>query len=267
MAKQRSGSESPKSGRKDGEPARPAGPEIPPPEDFKFLSSFLPEEETGAAEAARAMGPASFQEPAPPALPEPPEPAPAAIAFPPEEALHASPAAEEEEERNDLLCFQVAEEEYALDIRRVWEIIRPRAVTEIPRVPEFISGIISLRGEIVPVLDLRRRLGFQPAEFAYPTAKIVVAIHDGRRIGMAVDAVAHKIRVREGQVTPPTALPGAQESGFLTGVCRHEGRMIAILNADTVLGFRIGAADAEGTLRRGAGRAPDKTRGAAGGTP
>jgi len=134
-------------------------------------------------------------------------------------------------------------------------------------VPEFISGIISLRGEIVPVLDLRRRLGFAPAQVAYPAAKIVVAIHDGRRIGMAVDAVAHKIRVRESQVTPPTALPGAQESGFLTGVCRHGGRLIAILNADTVLGFRIGAADAEGDLRRGARGAPEKERGVAGGAP
>jgi len=285
MAKERTSSGRPKTGRENSSPARPAGPAVPPrqdpvetppesgslPEDFKFLSSFLPEGESGEAEDARADVPASFQEPEAPPSPESPSPDPSPgpdeFAFPPEEALHASAAVAVEEEGSDLLCFQVAEEEYAIDIRRVWEIIRPRDVTEIPRVAEFISGIISLRGEIVPVLDLRRRLGFPPAESVYPTAKIVVAIHDGRRVGMAVDAVAHKIRVREGQVTPPTALPGASESGYLTGVCRHEGRLIAILNADTVLGFQIGAADADANDRRGAKGAPGKPLGAAGGAP
>jgi purine-binding chemotaxis protein CheW len=163
-----------------------------------------------------------------------------AVAFPPEAVWNAS-GGEAEEAGSDLLCFTIANEEFAIDIQRVWEIIRPRRVTEIPGVPEFISGIIALRGEIVPVLDLRRRLGFPPTGTAQATAKIIVAVHDGRRIGMGVDAVSHKIHVLEDQVTQPNALIGGQESGFLTGVCRHQGRLIAILNADGVLAFQTGA--------------------------
>jgi purine-binding chemotaxis protein CheW len=138
----------------------------------------------------------------------------------------------------------VAGEEFAIDIRRVWEIIRVRPVTELPGVAGFISGIISLRGEIVPVLDLRRRLGFPPPQEPSPSAKIVVAIDEGRYVGLAVDAVAHKVRVPVSGITAPSALLGAQESGFLRGVCRHDGRLLAVLNADAVLDFDASALDA-----------------------
>lgn len=244
-------------------PVKAAAPETPessspqePAEDFKLHSSFLPEGEGEVAAESPAQKPVSTPEPAAPAPPSeaaPADPAliaPPAIEFPSEEVWHRS-GDEAEESGSDLLCFTIAQEEYAIDIQRVWEIIRLRPVTEIPGVPEFISGIIALRGEIVPVLDLRARLGFPPAEVAYPSAKIVVAIHEGRRIGMAVDAVSHKIHVLDSQMTQPAALLGAHESGFLAGVCRHQGRLIAILKAEAVLAFLVDPAiDADQAIRR-----------------
>jgi len=250
-----------------------AGRKDDPSKDFKYLSSFQRDGESVAPEAERAEGTESSAPPAPPES-APPEPAPPvaapaqpAIVFPPEAALHRTAGdreAEAEEEGSDFLCFSIAGEEYAIDIQRVWEIIRPRAVTEIPGVPEFISGIISLRGEIVPVLDLRRRLGFPAAEGTFPGAKIVVAIHDGRRVGLAVDAVSHKIRVLASQVSQPPVLLGARESGFLEGVCRHQGRLIGILDPDVVLGFGIGA-DGAPEIHREATVDSEKDRGGAGG--
>ncbi|OGP86321.1 MAG: hypothetical protein A2Y95_06050 [Deltaproteobacteria bacterium RBG_13_65_10] len=150
-----------------------------------------------------------------------------------------APRPEAEEATLDLLCFRVADEEFAIDIHRVWEIIRPRPVTDLPRVPGFISGIISLRGQIVPVMDLRARLGFPPAEVPLPSAKIIVATYEGKPIGMSVDAVSQKVRVSESKMDVPPSVLGAQESGFLRGVCRHQGGLFAVLNPDAVLAFEV----------------------------
>ena len=229
-----------------------------------------PEGAPGSAREAETAGSAPAPEPLPPARPgfagPESEAGPEAFDLPAEPALDPSAGREDGNEAGeDLLCFAIANEEYGIDIRRVWEIIRPRSITEIPRAPEFIRGIISLRGEIVPVLDLRRRLGFPPAEVVFPGERIVVAIHNERRIGMAVDAVSHKIRVSQDRITPPAALPGAQESGFLTGVCRHQGRLIAVLDADAVLGFHVDVAVIGGDNRRGAAAGSREARNTAGG--
>jgi purine-binding chemotaxis protein CheW len=197
------------------------------------------------------------QTPTPPG--EPPEPVTAPAAVPAAEVQPAAPAGEEvsfptqeaferggtirpevEEEALDLLCFQVADEEFAIDIRRVWEIIRPRPVTELPRAPGFVSGIISLRGQIVPIIDLRARLGFPFAEEPLPAAKIIVATYEGRPIGMTVDAVSQKVRVPASGMDATPSMLGTQESGFLRGVYRHQGRLFAVLDANAVLAFDVG---------------------------
>jgi purine-binding chemotaxis protein CheW len=154
----------------------------------------------------------------------------------------------------DLLCFTLAEEEFAIDIEGVWEIIRMRPATEIPRVPSFIRGIISLRGVIVPVVDLRLRLGFEPPESALPSAKIIVASFDGKSVGMAVDDVTSKARVSHSNVDPPPAVLGKSEAGFLLGVCRHQGRLISVLNTAAVLGLeQEDHSQVEGRLATGGG--------------
>jgi hypothetical protein len=177
-------------------------------EDFKFLSSFQPGGDAGTAAESPAGGPASLEAPEAPPPPADAEPVPYAVAFPPEAVWNAS-GGEAEAAGSDLLCFTIANEEFAIDIQRVWEIIRPRRVTEIPGVPEFISGIIALRGEIVPVLDLRRRLGFPPVGTAQASAKIIVAVHDGRRIGMGSTRCRLYSRAR-GPGAQPNALIGGQ---------------------------------------------------------
>lgn len=158
--------------------------------------------------------------------------------FPTEEAYEKRGLAETDGEVAplELLCFTLAEEEYAVDIEGVWEIVRMRTATEIPRVPSFIKGIISLRGAIVPVVDLRLRLGFEAPESPLPSAKIIVASFDGKTVGMAVDAVTSKVRVSPSDVDPPPAVLGKSEAGFLLGVCRHKGRLISVLNTAAALG-------------------------------
>ncbi len=182
-------------------------------------------------------------EPGPPEIGPPDEdpgaPCERPMPFPTEEAYEKGGGAEAggEETPLDLLCFTLAEEEFAIDIEGVWEIVRMRPATEIPRVPSFIRGIISLRGAIVPVVDLRLRLGFEPPESALPSEKIIVASFDGKAVGMAVDAVTSKVRVPPSNVDPPPPVLGKAEAGFLLGVCRHQGRLISVLNTAAVLGL------------------------------
>ncbi len=280
MARSKSGKSGKAAKPERGAPAAPPeapspAPEAPPDEDAPMENAGLrpaeqaldppPDDpwERFAVEDLRAYDEGGDDAPAgrafaPPAAPADPIPAlvpsPAAdvragpsaggeVSFPTQEAFEqAGPSPLKAEEVTlDLLCFRVADEEFAIDIQRVWEIIRPRPVTELPRVPDFVSGIISLRGQIVPVMDLRARLGFPPPAEPISSAKIIVATYEGRPIGMTVDAVSQKVRVPGSGMDAPPSVLGAQESGFLRGVCRHQGRLFAVLNADAVLAFDVGA--------------------------
>ncbi len=137
----------------------------------------------------------------------------------------------------DLLSFGVTKETFAIDIRDVKEIIRVRPVTELPGLPDFITGIISLRGKILPVVDLRLRLGFQPPEEQLPMARIIVVALEDRSAGILVDEVMQKVCLLKSKMAPPPAVLDSAEAGFLLGVCRNQGRLISVLNPESVLAF------------------------------
>ncbi|MDP3937829.1 MAG: chemotaxis protein CheW [Deltaproteobacteria bacterium] len=154
----------------------------------------------------------------------------------------------------NLLCMAVASETFGIDIRRVMEIIRARPATELPGVSEYINGIISLRGAIVPVLDLRRRLGFERDNGTGADARIVVLAVGDKAAGILVDAVSQKIRLPQASIVPPPAALGNGESGFLLGVCRHQGRLISVLDPEKLLGIET-APGREARSDTGAGEA------------
>ena len=137
----------------------------------------------------------------------------------------------------DVLSFGVSKETFAIDIREVKGIIRARPVTELPGVPEFITGIISLRGKILPVVDLRLMLDFQKPEEELPLARIIVVALEDRSAGILVDKVMQKVRVQKSKMAPPPAILGGAEASFLLGVCRNQGRLISVLNPESVLTF------------------------------
>lgn len=137
----------------------------------------------------------------------------------------------------DLLSFGLTKETFAIDIRDVKEIIRVRPVTELPGVPDFITGIISLRGKILPVVDLRLRLGFPAPEEQLPMARIIVVALEDRTAGILVDEVMQKVRLQKSKMSPAPAVLGSAEAGFLLGVCRDQERLISVLNPESVLAF------------------------------
>ena len=135
---------------------------------------------------------------------------------------------------DQFLAFQLGPEEYALDITRISEIIKPREYTDIPRVPEFILGLISLRGVVVPVFDLRRR--FRLGEFRLSTASRIIVCREGEvTAGLLVDSINQVIKLAADRIEPPPAVLSGVDRNLVDGVGRFQGRMIILLNLASVL--------------------------------
>ncbi len=133
----------------------------------------------------------------------------------------------------ELLVFELEGGLYALPVERVREIVRARALTAVPRTPAEILGVIVLRGEIVQVLDLRRRLGLAPAAPTRATRVIVLHGEDGEIAGLLVDGVKEVLRLAESELLPPP--PG--ETRGVAALARRGERFVSLLAVERVVDF------------------------------
>ena len=143
-------------------------------------------------------------------------------------------AVPEEKKIIQLATFLVGEQEYALDIMRIKEIINPLKITPVPKTPLFIEGVVELRGAILPIVDLRKRFDLPASQRTRSTKYIIVSI-EGRIIGLIVDAVGEVLRVPRGEVRPAPGLESADGGDYWSGVCHVAGRIIMVLNIDRIL--------------------------------
>lgn len=132
-----------------------------------------------------------------------------------------------------LTAFRVGLEEYVIDIMRVREIIRPLPITKVRKGPTFVEGVINLRGEVIPVIDLRRRFDL-PAEET-PTRKIVILTVDGRVLGLVVDAVTEVVRVPRNAIRVAPGLFDDHQAPYFLGVCHYKNRTLLLLNVKSVV--------------------------------
>lgn len=133
-----------------------------------------------------------------------------------------------------LVSFVIENEEFGIDILSVQEIIRPVAITRVPRAPAFIEGVINLRGRIVPVVDLRKRFGL-PERDRDKETRIVVVELGGRVVGFMMDAVREVIRVDRGVIEPPPDLAIGIDAQYIKGVAKLDDRLLILLDLDEVL--------------------------------
>lgn len=152
---------------------------------------------------------------------------------------------EEEEEQLQLLTFQLGGEEYALNIMDIKEIIRPKETTEVPRTPDYILGIFSLRGTIIPVFDVSLRLGLPQGERG-PQNRIVVVKSRENFFGLHVDSVVQVLDIPLSRIDPPPEILGGVEGEFLRGIGRIEDRLIILLNLGRIL--KLDEGDGSGHL-------------------
>lgn len=132
------------------------------------------------------------------------------------------------------VSFNLGDEEYAIEILKVQEIIRMIEITRVPNSPEFINGVINLRGRVIPVLDLGKRIGLPEKEHSGDSRIIVVEIQN-KVIGFIVDKVNIVLRINQNIVEPTPELVGKIESEFISGIAKMEKNLLILLDLDKVI--------------------------------
>lgn len=140
----------------------------------------------------------------------------------------------EAEELRQFINFSVGEEEYGLELLRVKEVIRIREITWLPKAPSFVKGIINLRGDVIPIIDLRDKFGLKSRGDTAQTRVIVVEL-EGRLTGLVVDSASQVARIAADQIDPPPPVPGGFSQELITGVGKIDDRLVILLNADSIL--------------------------------
>jgi purine-binding chemotaxis protein CheW len=135
----------------------------------------------------------------------------------------------------ELLAFWVGAEEYGVDIVQIQEIIKVPEITMVPRAPGAVLGIISLRGTVVAVLDLRTVLGME-RQATSRSSRILVLRGDGEPVGLVVDRVSSVVRFDRDAIQPVPGTMKRQASDLLQGVAREEERMLIVLDLPAVIG-------------------------------
>jgi purine-binding chemotaxis protein CheW len=133
-----------------------------------------------------------------------------------------------------LVTFSIGEEEFGVDILKVQEIIRMMEITKVPRAPEFVEGVINLRGKVIPIIDLRRRFGLAARSHDKHTRIIVIEI-SGMIVGFVVDSVSEVLRIPANTVEPPPPVVSGMESEYISGVGKLEDRLLIMLDLDKLL--------------------------------
>lgn len=136
------------------------------------------------------------------------------------------------------LTFKLGAEEFGLEILKVQEIIKMMDITKIPRTPEFVRGVINLRGKVISVVDLRAKFGLEAVATTDKTCVIVVQVKRTAGMlvmGIIVDEVSEVLDVAGGQIEPPPAFGARVDTDFILGMGKVGKKVIMLLDVDKVL--------------------------------
>ncbi|MFP4452938.1 MAG: chemotaxis protein CheW [Desulfobacterales bacterium] len=136
------------------------------------------------------------------------------------------------------LTFLLGEESYGIEILKVQEIIGMQTITRIPRTPEYVKGVINLRGKVIPVIDLRLRFGMETAEVSRKTCIIVVQISKAETsvtMGIVVDEVSEVLEISAEEIEPPPGFGTSVETSFVLGMAKIENSVKILLDIDKIM--------------------------------
>lgn len=142
------------------------------------------------------------------------------------------------EREGKYLTFTLAEEEYGIGILRIKEIIGMMPITPVPQTPEFVKGVINLRGKVIPVVDLRLRFGMEEIDYTERTCIIVVEISGGTgtvQTGIVVDSVSEVMNIKGGDIEDSPSFGANLDTGYILGMAKMEGDVKILLDIDKVL--------------------------------
>lgn len=139
-----------------------------------------------------------------------------------------------DDELLQLVTFSISDEEFGVDILKVQEIIRTMEISKVPRAPDFVEGVINLRGKVIPIIDLRRRFGLEYRQHDKNTRIIVIEITQVI-VGFVVDAVSEVLRIPASTVEPPPPVVAGVDSEYINGVGKLEDSLLILLDLDKLL--------------------------------
>lgn len=148
-----------------------------------------------------------------------------------EKALELSGASSSELQ---LVTFNLGKEEFAVPILQIQEINRLVEITRVPKSPDFVEGVINLRGKVIPIIDLRKRFSLPQAELG-KYSRVVVINMDGRMVGLIVDSVSEVLRLSEEAVEPAPPIVAGIDSEYIKGLGKIEGRLLILLDLNKIL--------------------------------
>lgn len=137
---------------------------------------------------------------------------------------------------NQFLTFKVADEEYGVDVLKVQEIIRYRKPTKMPNAPEIIKGVINFRGEVIPMVDLRKKFNLPIEEYDSFTVVIVLEVKS-KIVGIIVDKVSDMLSFNDEDIQTNLEFGSQVDMKFIKGMARMEDRLIILLYLDKLLSF------------------------------
>ena len=138
------------------------------------------------------------------------------------------------EELIQIVSFRIANEEFGIDIIKVQEIIRMVDITRVPNTPNYVIGVINLRGKVIPIIDMRRRLNLVETPYTKDT-RIVVIEEDGKVVGFIVDSVSEVLRISKSITEPPPPMVAGISSDFINYIAKLEGRLLILIDLEKVL--------------------------------
>jgi purine-binding chemotaxis protein CheW len=140
----------------------------------------------------------------------------------------------EDTQKGKFLTFSVGREAYGIEIKFVTEIIGIQDITEVPELPDYVKGIINLRGKIIPVIDVRLRFKKEPKEYNDRTCIVVIDIKQ-TSVGLIVDNVAEVINIEDSNIVPPPDIKTGFHNRYIRGIGKVENQVKLLLDCDKLL--------------------------------
>jgi purine-binding chemotaxis protein CheW len=143
-------------------------------------------------------------------------------------------AGEEDTQKGKFLTFHLAKEDYGIEIRHVTEIIGIQKITEVPDMPDYVRGVINLRGKVIPVMDVRTRFRMPPREYDERTCIVVVNVEE-KAVGLVVDQVNEVADIPDDQIEPPPSTRQGSGSRYIQGMGKIGEEVKILLDVGTLL--------------------------------
>lgn len=133
------------------------------------------------------------------------------------------------------IVIQIGVEQYGIDIQYVDNIVRMQNITRVPKVPEYINGVINLRGEVIPVMSIRLKMGYEVDEFTKSTRIIILKLEQHGTIGIIVDQVNEVVTLSNEQIEKFSFDTKDEKSAWLSGVGKYNDQLISLLDLNAVI--------------------------------